>query len=245
MTTQRETALPGAAESVPWYAYLFLCGPKQIQENLARIRGAGLVTEAPNLWQISLGVLRMWHRVLFRFDTVGTCASHPMRPGLRPKLLQYRPLRFPFLVAERAIAPLDFSGLASHPDRIVAHLLAAHHDGNQFAYDLQLLTAHPGRLEEVLRLAEEVLSSDTPRSRWLRDLVVFEGYHESLHLAVTQAIEGNYRLPPEDAKDPDISFVAYLSWCAAQPKTPGESLRALLRGDLSLAASPRSKETRV
>ena len=172
------------------------------------------------------------------------CAAHAMRPGLRPRLLQYRPLRFPFLVAERAIAPLDFSGLASHPERIVKHLLAAHHDGHQFAYDLQILSAHPGRLEEVLRLADEVLSSDTKRSRWLRDLVVFEGYHENLYREVKRAIEGDYELPPEEANDPDISFTAYLGWCAAQPKTPSESLRALFRGDLSLAVRERGGETK-
>ena len=39
-----------------------------------------MVDEVPNLFQIELGVVRMWLRVLFRSDTVGTSHAAP-----RPK----------------------------------------------------------------------------------------------------------------------------------------------------------------
>ena len=49
-------------------AYALLWRPRAILGNLERVRRAGLVEEVPNLWQVSLGVLRMWHRLLFRTD---------------------------------------------------------------------------------------------------------------------------------------------------------------------------------
>lgn len=219
----RRRAAPPPREPIAWHAYALLFAPANILEGLERVGAAGLVERLPNLWQIELGVLRMWHRVLFRPDSIGTSRTNPVRAGWRARLLHYRPLRFPFLVKERAIAPLDFSGLVSSPSRIVSHLLGAHHDKNQFAYDLELLSAYPGGLERVRELAEQVVEHDTPQNLWLRDLVVFERYHENLLAAVERALQGDFDLPPDEADNPDISFVAYLRWCAAQPATPAET----------------------
>ncbi len=202
--------------------------PMRVARNLERVRAAGIVPEVPNLWQIQLGVLRMWHRVLFRPESIGMCASRPVRPTWLARLLENRARRFPFLVAERAVAPLDFSGLASPPWRVVRHLLGAHHDGNQFAYDLQILSCYPGALEEVRDKARAVVEQDTPRSRYLKDLTVYEGYHENLLAAVERALEGDFDLPSGEADNPDISFIAYLNWCAAQPRSPLAALRARL-----------------
>ena len=91
----------------PWWSHALLLRPERIERNLERIRRAGMVERTPNLWQITLGVLRMWHRVIFRAETIGTCTD-PVRASLRARLLLHRPLRFPFLLAERVIAPLDF-----------------------------------------------------------------------------------------------------------------------------------------
>lgn len=213
----------------PWYLHLLLLDPARVQASLDRIAEAGLTERVPNLWQIGLGVLRMQHRLLFRSDTVGTCREHPVRRTMRARLLASRPLRFPFLLRERAIAPLDLSGLLSSPERVLRHLLGAHHDGNQFSYDLQMLAAHPGFLERVRDAARAVVDGSDPRAEWLRDLCVYEGYHESLLAAVERAIDGDYGLPPHEEDDPDISFLAYLRWCAAQPATPGETLDQLAR----------------
>jgi hypothetical protein len=214
-----------------------------IAENLERVRAAGIVERVPNEWQIFLGVVRMWHRLLFRSDTVGTSRHNPVRRTWRARLLAPRPLRFPFLVAERAVAPLDFSGLASPPWRVVRHLLGAHHDGRQFAYDLELLRAtHPQVLDEVLAGARAVVTGATPRAEWLRDLTVYERYHESLAEAVARAIHGDFGLTDDEARDPDISFAAYLRWCAAQPATPSETLQALVAGRYTIAGGIRSTD---
>jgi hypothetical protein len=215
---------------VPWYSYPLLLAPRAIARNLDRVRDAGLVDEVPNLWQLSLGVLRMWHRIAFRPETIGTCAGHDVRPTLRARLLQYRPLRFPFLLRERAVAPWDLTGLASSPDRLLRHMLGAHHDGVQFVYDMQILQCYPGKLADLQRAAREVAAEDTPRARWLRDLAVYESYHDNLREFVDRAVERGIELSDEDARDPDISFFAYLDWCARQPATPAQTWRALRAG---------------
>ena len=218
-----------------WYLYPLLLDPAGVERSLDRIRAAGLVEPVPNAWQIALGVLRMQHRLLFRSDTIGTCRTNPVRPTLRARLLHARVVRFPFLLAERAIAPLDLSGLLSSPERVIAHLLGAHHDENQFAYDLQMLAVRPGMHERLHEAERAIVEHDTSRARWLRDLCVFEGYHESLLAAVERALRGDFALPPHEAEDPDVSFVAYLRWCAAQPATPAETLEELRRGAFSIA----------
>ena len=218
----------------PW-ARLLLVDPERLQAALERLRAARTLEPVPNPWQVTLGILRMWHRVLFRSDTIGTSQSHPVRRTLRARLFAYRPLRFPFLLRERAIAPLDFSGLLSDRERVVRHLLAAHHDENQFAYDLEMLALDPGALTELDQRVKAVLAEDSPRTRVLRDLVVFEGYHQSLARAVERALTGELDLSDAERADPDISFAGYLAWCARQPETPAETYRAWLGGTYRIA----------
>jgi hypothetical protein len=218
---------------VPWWAWLVMLRPRRIAGNLERIRAARYVPEVPNQWQVFLGTLYMTHRLIFRMDTVGTSVAHPVRPNLRARLLENRVLRFPFLVKERAVAPFDFSGLGSTPERIICHLLAAHHDGVQFIYDLELLAFHPGRLAELREAARAVVETDSPRTRWLRDLAVFERYHERLLEAVDRAAEGRIEMPDAVRRSADVSLTGWLAWCARQPATPEATLRALARGELA------------
>lgn len=219
----------------PWYVRLLLPGSARVEQGLARARIAGIVKETPNTFQILLGVVRMQYRLLFRTETVGTCKTHAVRGTWRARILQHRFVRLPFLLAERAVAPLDLSGLASSPERVIRHLLGAHHDGVQFAYDLELLTLWPGQLESLHDAVVEIVEQDTPRSRWLRDLVVFEGYHEALLEGVRSALRGESLLMAAGQSDPDLSLRAYLAWCAEQPSTVRGALRAWRCGDLRFA----------
>lgn len=219
----------------PLHAFLLLLRPNRVRFNLEAVRQASLVERVPNLWQIELGVLRMWHRILFRPETIGMSAAHPVRPGWRARLLEKRPLRFPFLLREGSVAPWDLSGLLSTPERLIRHMLGTHHDGNQFVYDLQMLSIHPGRTEELLEQARAVVENRDPkRAAWLRDLVVYEEYHETLFEVVLRATRGSVELPPDEQRDPDISFLAYLDWCASQPTTPAETWRAWRQGNFHL-----------
>ncbi|HSN28439.1 MAG TPA: hypothetical protein VLT45_19270 [Kofleriaceae bacterium] len=213
----------------PWYVRVLLGDPERILVHLDRMREHGVVDVAPNAWQLCLGVLRLWHRNIFRTETVGTSPGGTVRSTWRARLLANRALRLPFLLAERAVAPLDFTGLRNPPERLIRHLLGAHHDANQFVYDLEILAGH-GRLEQLRDAVAEVIEHDTARSRWLRDLTVFEGYHESLAVAVDRAIASGPAMSEREAIDPDLSFRAYLTWCARQPATPAETLSAWRAG---------------
>ena len=214
----------------PWHAWLVLLAPARVNRGLACVVPAGLATSAPTLWQAELAVLRMWHRIVFRPDTIGTCTEHAVRPTTRARLLYFRPLRFPFLLWERAVTPWDLSGFLASPEQIIRHLVAAHHDGTQCVYDLQLLSLHPGKIAQLAKEVAAVVQHDDARSRWLRDLVVFEHYHENLQTAVNAVARGAAELSARDAHDPDISLRALLRWCCRQPTSPRDTWKAWREG---------------
>jgi hypothetical protein len=213
----------------PWYIRAILVHPEQILANLARVREAANLDPAPTEWQLCLGVLRLWHRVVFRMETVGTSPAGRIRPTWRARLLAWRALRLPCLLAERAVTPLDFTGLASPPEQIMRHLVGAHHDQNQFVYDLELL-GYYGKLDDLRAEVRTLIERDDARAHWLRDLTVFDGYHESLLAAVERALGSGAEMTAAEARDPDISLLAYLRWCAQQPATPHETFRAWRAG---------------
>ncbi len=198
----------------PWWMSLLLWQPDRILSSLEKVRRAGLVERVPSLLQIWRGVMRMWGRVLFRSGTVGT-STMPVRNTWRARALHWRGLRLPFLLAERFVAPLDFSGLVSTPERVSRHLLGAHHQPAQLVYDLELLSLEPGALEALEQAVREIVTQDTPRTRWLKDLCVHEGYHESLLDAVVRFRRGDALVNEREAMDPDITLRGFLSWCAA------------------------------
>jgi hypothetical protein len=209
-----------ARPSPPWHAYLLLLAPRRVEAMRARVQKRLPPGACPSLWQLELGVLRMWWRVLFRSETVGNCSDQPVRQGRRARWLQWKPLRGPVLLWERAIAPWDMTGLLSSQERIIRHLLGAHHDRRQCAYDLALLELRPGALEELERRVAAVVSGADPRAEWLRDLAVYEGYHENLLAVVRAWRRGEPVFEGAEAHDPDVSFGAWLQWCARQPNSP-------------------------
>jgi hypothetical protein len=225
----------------PWYARLILVRPRAVLANLERVRAAGVLDEIPTPWQLSLAVLRMWHRLVFRTETVGTAPTGRVRRTWRARILAARALRLPVLLVEGAVVPLDFTGLASPPERLIAHLLGAHHDGAQLAFDLEILAAH-GRLADLHRAVDAVVTGADPRAEFLRDLVVYEGYHEALRAAAAAACAGAAPEAGAAAGDPDLSFVACMRWCARSPATPRATLAAWRAGrfrlDGGLEAAP-------
>ncbi|HEV7732037.1 MAG TPA: hypothetical protein VGR62_07740 [Candidatus Binatia bacterium] len=235
-TNRTASAAPTAR--FPWHAYVVLLRPSQIARALDAIRAARVVDPVPTLFQIELGVMRMWHRILFRADTIGTTSDFPVRDDRWARMLEKRWFRFPFLLREGSVVPWDLSGLLSTPQRLMTHLLGTHHDGLQFVYDMQMLTAYPGSLQELRDRAREVVERDTPRTRWLRNLCVYERYHETLLEVVERAAQDGISLPPDQADDPDISFLAYLRWCALQPATPRAAWRAWRDGRFTFAPGP-------
>jgi hypothetical protein len=232
----------GPPPDVPWYVRAILVRPRAVLANLERVRAAGVLAEVPTPWQLSLAVLRMWHRLAFRRDTIGTSPGGRVRATWRARLFAPRALRLPVLLAHGAVVPLDFTGLGSSPERLIRHLLGAHHDGAQFAFDLEILAAHD-KLDELVAAAEAVVTGADPHAAFLRDLTVFEGYHEALLAAARAAAAGRALLDGAEARDPDASFVACMTWCARAPRTPAATLAAWRAGafrlDGGLGAAPQ------
>ena len=158
-------------QSYPWWSYPLLLSPSRIQEALDTISKSPRSDSVniPNLWQVGLGVLRMYHRLVFRSETIGTGPLGAVRSTWRSKILRHRMVRGPVLWSQGAIAPFDLSGLSSSTDRIVQHLLAAHHDGHQFAYDLEILAIWPHELERLEARVEGIINGRDPRSEWYKD----------------------------------------------------------------------------
>jgi hypothetical protein len=217
---------------VTWHAKLLLIQPEQVSNRLEQACHAGWISRAPTLWQMELAVLRMGHRLVFRPETIGTSSTHPVRQSWRAKLLVWRPLRFPFLLAEGAVSPWDMTGLASSTKRLLQHLLAAHHDGLQFVYDLEILSLEPTGLAQLRSQLQEI-EGHKKRAEWLGDLCAYEHYHRDLSLGLARFEED-----PESmlvsTTDPDLSLRALLRWCLDQPSSPAETWRAWRAGQYHL-----------
>ncbi|MDF1661466.1 MAG: hypothetical protein P1V97_06820 [Planctomycetota bacterium] len=236
-------------DSLPWYAALLLIRPGRIRENLEKVRAAKLVEKTPNRWQIFLGVMRMLYRTIYYPESVGLSTEFAVRPGWRARLFQYRFIRGPFLFWEGSVAPLDLSGLASQRETLIRHLLGTHHDGDGAIYDLRLLSIQPGALDELKDRLLAVIEKDCGRSHWLKDLCVYEEYHNQLLEIVERVLAGNWETTPGEGII-DTSFESYLDWCATRPDNPKESWRAWREGRLGLEdAAPElsilPKETAV
>ncbi len=211
-------------------SHLLLLSPERISAMLEVAHARGMIAEPPNVWQITLGVMRMIHRMMTRPESIGLSVDRPPRQGLRARVLRLRPLRFPFVLAIGAVRPWDLSGLLSRPDDLIRHLVGTHHDRHQFAYDLQILSLTEGALTRLLTAAIEARAGTNGKARLMQDLCVFEGYHDNLVHAAHNALAGDFLLTPDERQDPDISFEAYLRWCKTQPASPRETIAALRQG---------------
>ena len=223
---------------------ILLIRPSQVRRNLAHIDRSNLTPHTPTDWQIAVGVLRMWYRMIFRSNTIGVSQTHPPRSSKWARGLQYRLLRFPFVLWEGSVSPWDLSGLTSSPDRLICHVVGTHHDNEQFVYDLEILSCYPNALPQLKRKVDAIVSGTDPRSEWLQNLVVYEAYHKSL-LGYMKRIEvSNWKvsLSSEVKRSIDISFYATLTWCSQQPLTPRETWIAWRQGILRLDQIYLTKE---
>ncbi|MDP2345444.1 MAG: hypothetical protein Q8O67_31155 [Deltaproteobacteria bacterium] len=215
----------------PWMVRALLIDVDGVARGLAEIeeaRARGLLSSAvnralpsvlPTPPQVARYVQRMWQRLLFASDDVGTSAM-PVRPGWRARLLDHRALRLPFLLKYGSVVPLDLSGLRSSTSTLRRHLLGTHHERLQAVYDLELLAARdPPALQLLRDECAAVVEQRHEDAELLRDLCVYERYHEQLLALIDAALAGNF-LADEDADDVDLSFFAMLRFCARAASSP-------------------------
>ena len=204
--------------------------PRHIQARLGALTRSGILDVQPNLWQLWLGVLYMWHRAAFRPETIGL-SSAPVRDTRRARMFQSRPLRSPFLFGGRRVNPLDHTGLGSSVEHTLRHLIGAHHDAADFHFDLQLIAHDRAALQSLRDTLVSILDGTHPRAEFLQDLCVYQGYHQDLLTGVEAWLAGEP--PPLDHNDPDATLTGLMRWCAKQPEGLRATLRAAARGELS------------
>jgi hypothetical protein len=213
--------------------YLLLWAPGRVQRRLDALVAKGRIEAAPSLWQVWTGVLYMWWRVAFRSETIGLSDGTRVRDTLRARLLDRRAFRLPALLWERAVNPLDQVGLGSSPEHVIRHLLGAYHPGANALYDLGMLDVDEGALEALRDKLAGVVDGTDPRAAWLRDLVVYEGYHERLLALVDRWLaEGPDALAVDH---PDTTLPPFLAWCRRRPDGLAATLAALKEGRFTLA----------
>lgn len=220
-----------------WYALLWR--PNLVARRLDQLAARGV--DVPNLWQLWLGSLYMAHRVATRPETIGVSETDRVRQTARARLLRIRPLRAPFLLGRR-VNPLDTSGLGSSPAHLARHVLGAYHPGGNATYDLQILGLEGrGALEALRTDVAAVVDGTHPNAAFLRDLVVYEGYHEALLARLDGWLASTGEPADLDHAHADTTLTGFLAWCRRQPATPRATLRAALRGGLDF--SPRAEAT--
>mgnify|MGYP000108746731 CR=1 FL=1 len=196
--------------------------PRRIQRRVDELHDAGVIDVRPTLWQLWLGTLYMWHRAMFRSETLGLSAG-PVRTTRRARWFAHRPARSPFLFGGRRVNPFDHTGLGSSTAHTVRHLLGAYHAQQEWHFDLQLIAHQPGVLEALEARLERIVTEDAADAAFLKDLCVYEGYHEEL-LEGVRAWRRGEAVHTLDHDDPDATLTGFLRWCARQPP----SLRAMV-----------------
>lgn len=209
--------------------HLLLWAPRRVDDRVARLVAVGAIEAAPNRWQLWQGVLYTWARALTRPETIGLDDPARVRRTTGARLLRHRALRAPFLIGRR-VNPLDHLGLGSSAAHLQRHLLGAFHPGQGAHYDLEILATEPGALEALRDTLRQVVAGTHPDARFLRDLCVYEGYHERLLDLVERFLAGRR----DPSTHPDATLRAFLAWCSAQPATPAATLAAWRAGTWSL-----------
>ncbi|MCA9774791.1 MAG: hypothetical protein KC466_20390 [Myxococcales bacterium] len=222
-------------EAIAWYHWPLLLRPDRILTHLEMLKDQGRIDEVPSLWQVYMGILYMVHRIVRRPETVGVHPTAKVRGTLRAKILEYRPLRSPILIALRIVTPWDATGLLSDPKTIARHVVGTYHPGGNAIYDLECISIHPGELERTRARVLAAIEGRTWRDRWLQDLCVYEDYHRDLLKCVDRALAGDFGPPSDDIENPDTTVSTFARWCLKQPATPRAAWRAWRSGDLSFA----------
>lgn len=212
----------------------FLRDPDAIQANLRALHDAGLIDDIPTLFQVSMGVAHMWHRILFRPDTIGVAPDVPVRDTWRARVMERRWARFPFLVRERVIHPFELTGLATSTAALRAHVMGAFHPGEQALYDFAILAAWPGELEALRDELQSLVDGTHPRGAWLADLCVYENYHQHALALVEGALQG--RFESDSDREADTTLRGFVRFLCTQPETATAALRALREGRLRVSA---------
>ncbi len=225
---------PAPNAPIPWVYYLLLHNPRLLQKNLGLLKERGHIQEIPTLWQVVQGISHMWRFTVANVDAIGTSQEAPVRDNPRAHLLKNQFIRFFALMAEGSINPLDRTGLALTPKRKMRLVLVTFHATGEMAqtviYDLQLLDCYPGALKTLGQRLEKLLKQPDARDEWIKDMAVYEGYHEDLVPVVKRCLKGDFVVHvPTQREGDDYTVTSFVERCLGFPPTPAETLEKLLK----------------
>lgn len=216
--------------------YLLLWSPARLDRRLDQLVLDGVIARRPNRWQMWLGVVYMWVRVMKRPETIGLSDGAPVRDTPGARRMDQRIYRIPAILRARAVNPLDQIGVGSSREHVIRHVLGAYHPGDNLLYDLAILDTEPGAVLELRTRAQAIVDGSAPDATALRDLCVYEGYHEKLLATVARWMDEGRS--DQHQIHPDTTLPAFLAWCAAQPASPAATAAAWRDG--SLVFTPES-----
>jgi len=161
--------------------------PGLVRRRLERLRGLGHIDAIPTLAQM----------LVAGRDQIMVSASDETKIFYRSQGIPwiFHNLRR-FLSGPATM--LDPIGLFSPRDTIVEHVLQTFH--RHPLYDLVLLRAHEGGLEEMAREADQILAGTHSRQRALTSLIEDGSYHERLPREIA-AVRANPHIAPRPIPD--------------------------------------------
>lgn len=216
--------------------YLF---PKRIEARLENLRTLGYYGDDPNRTQFVFGAIDM-----FRFFIVPCAADYYRSKDISFGL--HALLRF----LDDPASMMDPTGLFSHRDAIIGHLMQVTHADP--IYDLQLLAAIPGGLEELERQVEAMIAGTHPRATSIGAIIEDPEYHQRLleHVREFRANPAGCKplLRENVAENPHFGRIAEtfgdlptaIAYFASLPDRPLAALRRLL----STSEFPRDEAPR-
>jgi hypothetical protein len=141
--------------------------PVAMDERLERLHRLGYIDEIPGRVQLAIGAYDM-----LRFFIVPAAEDYYSSKGINFTFHQV--LRF----LDDPASLVDPTGLLSTTDNIIGHLMQVTHANP--CYDLQLLDAHDGGLEELERQVEQMIAGTHPRTRSISAVIEDPSYHAKL-----------------------------------------------------------------
>lgn len=154
----------------------------EIDARLERLHDTGLIDRIPNRVQLVVGSLDM-----FRFFILPAANDFYTQQGFGFGF--HSVLRF----LDDPASVVDMTGLASHQDAIIGHLMQVVHANP--IYDLQLLESIDGGLEELTLQLGQMIDGTHPRARSIGGIVEDPTYHARLLAFVEQ-----YKSDPRNVK---------------------------------------------
>lgn len=209
------------------YALANYAFPERIEDRLHNLNRLGYVGQKPNRTQMLFGAMDM-----FRFFIIPCAADYYRSKNIT--FAFHALLRF----LDDPASMMDPTGFMSHRDAIIGHLMQVTHADP--IYDLQLLAAIPGGLEEIQRQVEQMIDGTHPRADSIGAIIEDPEYHQRLleHIVEFRAdpakckplLRDNVENNPHFKAIADVfgDLPSAMGYFASLPDRPLPALRRLL-----------------